>query len=148
MCGSQVRDDLQSTRQLLGEEVKNCEHLTKENKHLKNEIRRLVDTVDSLKAAAEGSSATAAEDSTETVPPPQVAQVSTQCHLPVRHLTEYNDRPCYLTPALERVLALTLTGGGRAGSSSQRSRQLRGVEKHRLGGWGYDHHMNIMTNFH
>ena len=36
----QVRDDLQSVRQLLGEEVKNRERLTKENKHLRSELKK------------------------------------------------------------------------------------------------------------
>ena len=35
-----MRDDLQSVRQLLGEEVKHRERLAKENKHLKNELKR------------------------------------------------------------------------------------------------------------
>lgn len=40
-CLGQVRDDLQSTRQLLGEEVKSRERLSKENKHLRAELERM-----------------------------------------------------------------------------------------------------------
>lgn len=43
-----LRDDLQSTRQLLGEEVKTCERLTKENKHLKNELKSLQEKLHAL----------------------------------------------------------------------------------------------------
>ena len=66
-----MRDDLQSTRQLLGEEVKNRERLVKENKHMKNELKRMQDELDRLR----GSAATDPGAASETVPPPQIAEV-------------------------------------------------------------------------
>ena len=74
-----MRDDLQSTRQLLGEEVKNRERLVKENKHMKNELKRLQDELAKLKGTPQPTG-----DGEETIPPPPPsAQVRWFAALPV-----------------------------------------------------------------